>query len=129
MFHCRRATMSCIIPTCGLVKLEVLRQLTKLLRLAIDMVRGPPSSHFTALSAINRIVDICVIHGVYHPWKLEDTGQPLGGTAINTPSPMEPSMNHGLRSSASKDRLPNSFFRIWISTVHEHRSQWGHCWH
>ena len=95
--------------TCGLVKLEVLRQLTKLLRLAIDMVRGPTSSHFTALSAINRIVDICVIHGVYHPWKLEDTGQPPGGTAINTPSPMEPSMNHGLRSSASKDRLPNSF--------------------
>ena len=90
------------------MKLEVLQQLTKLLRLAVDMVRGPPSSHFTALSAINRIVDICVIHGVYHPWKLEDSGQPPGPTTINTPSPMEPIIHHGLHSSASKDGFPNS---------------------
>ena len=94
--------------TCGVVKLEVLRQLTKLLRLVVDMVRGPASSHFTALSAINRIVDICVIHGAYHPWKIEDSSQPPGGTALNTPSPMETIISHGLHSSASRDGLPSS---------------------
>ena len=74
----------------------------------MDMVRGPASSHFTALSAINRIVDICVIHGVYHPWKIEDSGQPPGGAALNTPSPMDPIIGHVIHSSTSRDGLPSS---------------------
>ncbi len=94
--------------SCGAVKLEVLRQLTKLLRLAVDMVRGPASSHFTALSAINHIVDICVTHGVHHPWRLEDSGQPPG-LGPSTPSPLEPSLHpcaqHGLHVSSSREGL------------------------
>lgn len=46
-------------------------QLTRLLRLALDMLATHKHMHFTALTTINRIVDVCIIHQVYHMWVFE----------------------------------------------------------
>ncbi len=49
-----------------------MKHLTKLLHLSLEMLRGPDMTHFTALTAINRIMDLCVTHHMYHPWEHED---------------------------------------------------------
>jgi len=46
-------------------------QLTRLLRLALDMLSTHTHMHFTALTTINRIVDVCIVHQVYHMWVFE----------------------------------------------------------
>ena len=51
-------------------KLQTLQQLSKLVRLALDVLRAQPSLNFTALSLINRIVDISIYHHAHHPWLL-----------------------------------------------------------
>ena len=53
-------------------KLRIMKETTKLLQLAFDMLRGPECTHFTALMALNRLLDLCVIHRMYHPWEYEE---------------------------------------------------------
>jgi len=54
-------------------KLPILKHLSKLLTLTMDMLKGPPSLQFSALATMNRILDFCIIHKVYHPWQFEDS--------------------------------------------------------
>ena len=60
-------------PTSTTDKLTILRHLGKLLRLALDLLRAQSSMHFTALSLINRVIDICILHNAHHPWTLQNT--------------------------------------------------------
>ena len=79
--------------SCGREKLTILCQMAKLLDTALDMLQGKQSLHFTALGAINRIIDVCIVHKVYHPWQLEDSGgggeveDRGGGAKISQPPP------------------------------------------
>lgn len=41
------------------------------MRLALEILRAQSSLHFTALSILNRIVDICILHKSHHPWMLQ----------------------------------------------------------
>ena len=52
-------------------KMTLLRQLGKLLRLSLDLLRAQTSMHFTALSLINRTIDISVLQQAHHPWNLQ----------------------------------------------------------
>lgn len=72
---------SCVFQTCyeelqvtasGYEKLAIMRHLAKLLRYMLDMLRIPEIPQFTALCAINRIIDMCVVSRMYHPWTHED---------------------------------------------------------
>ena len=60
----------------GADQLLVLKQLTKLVHIALELLRGPEVSCFTALSALNRIIDLCVLHKAYHPWEYEEEDTP-----------------------------------------------------
>ena len=73
-------SVGCVFQTCheelrqtqlGIDKLGVVTQLTRLLRLALDMLTTHTHMHFTALTTINRIIDVCIIHQVYHMWAFE----------------------------------------------------------
>ncbi|XP_060069522.1 uncharacterized protein LOC132549598 [Ylistrum balloti] len=43
-------------------KFKMFLLLTKLMTTALELLRGGQSLHFTALSIINRIIDICIVH-------------------------------------------------------------------
>ncbi|CAG5116821.1 unnamed protein product, partial [Candidula unifasciata] len=47
------------------VKHSIFLELSKLLNVSLELMRGKQSLHFTALSTINRIMDICIVHKNY----------------------------------------------------------------
>ncbi|XP_052101648.1 1-phosphatidylinositol 4,5-bisphosphate phosphodiesterase epsilon-1-like isoform X3 [Mytilus californianus] len=46
-------------------KYKIFIQLSKLLQTALEILKGGQSLHFTALSIINRVMDICIVHKNY----------------------------------------------------------------
>lgn len=46
-------------------KYELFIQLSKLLTAALELLRGGQTLHFTALSIVNRIIDMCIVHKNY----------------------------------------------------------------
>ncbi|XP_062591377.1 uncharacterized protein LOC134252848 isoform X1 [Saccostrea cucullata] len=46
-------------------KYELFIQLSKLLTASLELLRGGQSLHFTALSIVNRIIDMCIVHKNY----------------------------------------------------------------
>jgi phosphatidylinositol phospholipase C epsilon len=46
-------------------KYEFFIQLSKLLTASLELLRGGQSLHFTALSIVNRIIDMCIVHKNY----------------------------------------------------------------
>lgn len=49
-----------------------LRLLSKLLRLSLDVLDAQSSMHFTALSLVNKIVDVTVLEQTNQPWSAQD---------------------------------------------------------
>lgn len=47
------------------LKHSIFLELSKLLNVSLELIRGKQSLHFTALSTINRIMDICIVHKNY----------------------------------------------------------------
>ncbi|XP_064631376.1 uncharacterized protein LOC135489776 isoform X2 [Lineus longissimus] len=47
-------------------KHNIFIQLSKLLNTAFELLKGKQSLHFTALTAINKIIDMCIVNGVYN---------------------------------------------------------------
>lgn len=46
-------------------KYKIFVQLSKLLQTSLEILKGGQSLHFTALSIINRVMDICIVHKNY----------------------------------------------------------------
>lgn len=51
--------------------MSILSQMNKLVTLLLDMLKGHPTVHFTTLCAINRVIDVCIVQQVYHPWEYD----------------------------------------------------------
>lgn len=51
-------------------KHSIFLELTKLLGITFDLLRGKQSLHFTALSTVNRILDLCIYHRNYESGSL-----------------------------------------------------------
>ena len=91
-------------------KMLVLGQVNKLLRLLLDMLKGHPNVHFSALCAINRVIDLCILHRVYHPWQWEEDGATSTTPHVNVKpahtlvvgsSPLDPGKHRCVSRSAS----------------------------
>ena len=57
---------------CAQRKIEIFRYLSRMVRMMLFLLTVSEQFHFTALSVLNEIMDMCILEGMYHPWKLED---------------------------------------------------------
>ncbi|XP_021351592.1 uncharacterized protein LOC110449213 [Mizuhopecten yessoensis] len=92
-------------------KFKIFLLLTKLMTTALELLRGGQSLHFTALSIINRIIDICIVHKNHEVSStefLQSTDciplQPGGAASQEGVSPQLKSPKHKTSNSSPKQR-------------------------
>ena len=56
--------------------MSILKHLSHLLKLVVELLNAEPSLHFCALSTMNHILDLCITRYVYHPWGYDDCSLP-----------------------------------------------------
>ncbi|KAL8616522.1 hypothetical protein ACOMHN_036554 [Nucella lapillus] len=68
-------------------------ELSKLLGAAFELLKGKQSMHFTALSCLNRIIDMCIIHGNYETGSVARTGEASSPTTGFSGASFEPAVS------------------------------------
>lgn len=74
-------------------KHAVFIELSKLLYTSLDLLKGNQSLHFTSLSAINRILDMCIVHKNYEIGSLTKSTECVASDSdcrISAPKPCKP---------------------------------------
>ena len=103
-------------------------QLSKLLTTSLELLRGGQSLHFTALSIVNRIIDMCIVHKNYEllPSVIQTESSGRGCSGNGESSSTQRSPKHAFSGSANnrhddESSGANSTFQK-IPTVHFKKS-------